>query len=176
MGSSVSARKKQISLRLDPWTIEKIKQKDSMEKFGSRIQKILDEYLKNEFFRDDNWLLIPRPLGKFLFESLNEKQVTQYCHMLIEQVIKIRAAMYPKLTLWESWIKIDADWNKNINSNHVFDKLDNNTYNYVMTHNLGKNVSTIIFEMFKYFGKETNAGFLQVHILDDSLAFKLKVK
>ena len=168
-------RKKQISIRLDPLTIEKIKQKDSMEKFGSRIQKILDEYLKNEFFRDDNWLLIPRSLGKLLFESLGEKQVKQYCQILIEQVIKIRAAMYPELSLWESWLLIDSDWNRNINSNHVFDKLNDNTYNYVMTHNLGKNVSVIIFEMYKYFGKENNVEFSQIHILDDSLAFRLKV-
>ena len=137
---------KVISLRLSSDLTKKLTEEGD-EKLSSKVTKIIQNYFDLKYNEDHNWMMMPKPLGIYLFSILDDKQISHYCDMLYGELIKVQSSQFPEKSLWETWLILDRDWNNKIGSVITYKKTGK-IHHYFVEHKISLAVSKIIYEMF----------------------------
>jgi len=136
-----------VSVRIPNSVIKQLRKNGTPDKLSTKINKLINECIELEYTKEHNWMMIPRPLGKYLFSLLTDDQVKTYCDKLMIELIKVQHSQFPDKSLWETWLQIDWDWNKKIGSTINYKKTEN-VHHYYVEHGIQESVSKIIYEMF----------------------------
>ena len=137
---------KNISIRLDEETITQLRESGNIEKLSTKIQNIIKNYISMEFPRESHWMPHPIDAYRIFFENMDEKQMNDYISILMIE--------YEKYAIFSHKIgKIECliDFGKFVSCPAGFvTKIedDNSNIEYFTEHNLGLNVSKMIYSFY----------------------------
>ena len=137
-----------ICVRFSSEIVKQLRESREVEKVSTKIQKIVKNYLDSEYLIKQHWMSIPRELAQILYDDLTVEALKLYSDSLYETIEKLQLTNFPKLSLWETWLKIDEDWASRLNNTVIHSQQDGYV-KYLHEHNLSKSVSQIIYNLYE---------------------------
>ena len=137
-----------ICVRFSSEIVKQLRESREVEKVSTKIQKIVKNYLDSQYLVDQHWMSIPRELAKILYDDLTVEALKLYSDSLYETIEKLQLTDFPKLSLWETWLKLDEDWASRLH-NTVTHSQQDGYVKYLHEHKLSKSVSQIIYNIFE---------------------------
>ena len=148
---------KVISLRLDPTVYDSIKNNGEAEKISTKLHKIIQNHMESLYTANHNWVSMPPQLVGYLLKLLDDEKIKEYCDVLEQEVYKVHQSEFPDKSIWETWLTLEKDWNKQMHNVYSIKKT-NDSFRFYIEHNADLQSSKIIHGMFERFSK----GFAEV--------------
>ena len=137
-----------ICVRFSSELVNQLRNSGEVEKVSTKIQKIVKNYLDTKYLVQQHWMSIPRELAKILYNDLTDEELKLYTDSLYETIEKLQLTDFPKLSLWETCLKLDGDWASRLHNTVTFSQQDG-YMKYLHEHKLSKSVSQIIYNIFE---------------------------
>ena len=137
-----------ICVRFSSEIVKQLRESREVEKVSTKIQKIVKNYLDSQYLVQQHWMSIPRELAKILYDDLTDERLKLYINSLYDTIEKLQVTDFPKLSLWETWLKLDEDWASRLH-NTVTHSQQDGYVKYLHEHNLSKSVSQIIYNLYE---------------------------